>query len=72
MTEGRRHPEDRDDDPRSDLEQAVQSRADEAKRHADQGGDSPLNDAGSEDGVGGTAGVNKAQDAPSGSPTGDG
>ena len=71
MTEGRCHPEDRDDDPRSDLEQVVQSRADEA-RQASQNGDSPLNDAGSDDGVGGTAGVNKAQDAPAGSPTGDG
>lgn len=72
MIEGRRHPEDRDDDPRSDIEQIVQSRADEARRHAEHSGDSPLEDAGSEDGVGGTAGVNKAQDAPAGSPTGEG
>lgn len=51
-----------DPDPRSDLQQAVESRADAAK--AAQGGDttSPLAPAGAEDGVGGTAGEVKNQD----------
>ncbi|RHW17044.1 hypothetical protein D1610_13045 [Sphingomonas gilva] len=69
---GRRGPEDRDDDPRSDIQQVVESRKDDAERA--QGGDetSPLEDAGAEDGVGGTAGVVKNQDVAPGSPTGDG
>lgn len=51
-----------DRDPRSDLQQAVESRADAAK--AAQGGDttSPLAPAGAEDGVGGTGGEVKNQD----------
>jgi hypothetical protein len=44
---------------RSDLEQVVDSRADEA---ASAGDTSPLEPAGAEDGVGGTAGVVKNQD----------
>lgn len=50
------------DDPRSDLEQAVQSRSDEAA--AAQGGDkeSPLAPNGVPDGVSGTAGEVKNQD----------
>ena len=72
MTEGRRAPEDRDDDPRSDIEQVVESRKDEAER-ADGGEDSsPLEDAGAEDGAGGAAGVVKNQDVAPGSPTGSG
>jgi hypothetical protein len=52
----------REDDPRSDLEQAVQSRSDEAD--AAGGGDrtSILDGAGEEDGVSGTAGEVKNQD----------
>jgi hypothetical protein len=50
-------------DPRSDLEQAVQSRADEADA-ANGGGDtSPLEPTGVADGVGGTAGEVKNQDS---------
>ena len=51
-----------EDDPRSDLEQVVQSRADEAA--AAGGGDdtSPLEPTGVEDGVSGTAGEVKNQD----------
>lgn len=68
---GRRGPEDRDDDSRSDIQQVVESRKDEAEA---AGGDttSNLEDAGAEDGVGGTAGVVKNQDVAPGSPTGDG
>jgi hypothetical protein len=53
---------DREDDPRSDLEQIVESRADEAK--AANGGetDSALEPTGIYDGVGGTAGEVKNQD----------
>lgn len=52
----------RRDDPRSDLEQAVQSRSDEAD--AAGGGDtsSPLAPTGVDDGVSGTAGEVKNQD----------
>jgi hypothetical protein len=49
-------------DPRSDIEQAVQSRSDEAD--AAEGGDdtSPLEPTGIPDGVSGTAGEVKNQD----------
>jgi hypothetical protein len=50
------------EDPRSDIQQAVESRADAAEA-ADGGGDtSPLEPAGVYDGVGGTAGEVKNQD----------
>lgn len=52
----------RDDDPRSDIEQAVQSRADEADAAGGGGTTSPLEPAGVEDGVSGTAGEVKNQD----------
>jgi hypothetical protein len=48
-----------DDQNRSDLEQLVESRAGDA---AKAGKPSPLEPAGAEDGVGGTAGVVKNQD----------
>lgn len=51
------------DDPRSDLQQTVEARADELKKHP-ANGTSPLESAGTEDGVGGTAGVVKNQDQP--------
>jgi hypothetical protein len=51
-----------EDDPRSDLKQAVQSRADEAKA-AGGGAVQPARDpAGMDDGVSGTAGEVKNQD----------
>ncbi|NIJ18890.1 hypothetical protein FHS95_000559 [Sphingomonas naasensis] len=50
------------DDPRSDLEQAVQSRADEADAAGGGGTESPLEPTGIPDGVGGTAGEVKNQD----------
>ena len=50
------------DDPRSDLEQAVQSRSDEAEAAGGGGNDSPLAPTGVADGVGGTAGEVKNQD----------
>ena len=53
---------DREDDPRSDIEQAVESRADEAAA-AGGGSNQPfLGGAGEEDGVSGTAGAVKNQD----------
>ncbi len=53
---------DEPDDPRSDIEQAVQSRADEAKA-AGGGVVQPARDpAGIDDGVSGTAGEVKNQD----------
>ncbi|MBC3942667.1 hypothetical protein [Sphingomonas albertensis] len=55
-------PEDRDEDPRSDIEQAVESRSDAVERG--EGGDEPetFTDTGLPDGVGGTGGVVKNQD----------
>ncbi|WP_188055683.1 hypothetical protein [Sphingosinithalassobacter sp. CS137] len=55
-------PERTDDDSRSDLKQAVESRSDAAD--AANGGDdgSPLEPTGVDDGVSGTAGVVKNQD----------
>ncbi|MGU3390897.1 hypothetical protein [Sphingomonas sp. M1A8_2b] len=55
-------PEDRDDDTRSDIEQAVESRSDAVERG--DGGDEPetFTDTGLHDGVGGTGGVVKNQD----------
>ena len=50
-------------DPRSDLEQIVEARADAVKRGEGGSGHSPLEDAGASDGVGGTAGDVKNQDA---------
>ncbi|WHU03259.1 MULTISPECIES: hypothetical protein [unclassified Sphingomonas] len=51
------------DDPRSDLQQIVEARADAVKRGEGGNGHSPLADAGASDGVGGTAGDVKNQDA---------
>lgn len=55
-------PEDRDEDTRSDIEQAVESRSDAVDRG--EGGDEPetFTDTGMPDGVGGTGGVVKSQD----------
>ena len=55
-------PEDRDEDTRSDIEQAVESRSDAVERG--EGGDEPetFTDTGMPDGVGGTGGVVKNQD----------
>jgi hypothetical protein len=49
-------------DPRSDLEQAVQSRSDEANAAGGGAKTSILDGAGQEDGVSGTAGEVKNQD----------
>jgi hypothetical protein len=56
-------PEDRDADTRSDIEQAVASRSDAVERG--DGGAEPgtFTDTGLPDGVGGTGGVIKNQDA---------
>ena len=56
-------PEDREDDTRSDIEQAVASRSDAVERG--DGGDEPetFTDSGMADGVGGTGGVTKNQDS---------
>ncbi|BCA61921.1 hypothetical protein HMP09_1155 [Sphingomonas sp. HMP9] len=56
-------PEDRDTDTRSDIEQAVASRSDAVERG--DGGAEPetFTDSGLPDGVGGTGGVTKNQDA---------
>lgn len=51
------------EDPRSDLQQIVEARADAVKRGEGGNGRSPLADAGASDGVGGTAGDVKNQDA---------
>lgn len=53
---------DADKDTRSDLEQAVDSRADEAKAAGGGGNSSPLEPTGVADGVSGTAGEVKNQD----------
>ncbi len=55
-------PEDRDEDTRSDIKQAVRSRSDAVERG--EGGDEPetFTDGGLPDGVGGTGGVVKNQD----------
>ncbi|RMB36279.1 hypothetical protein C8J47_1816 [Sphingomonas sp. PP-F2F-G114-C0414] len=55
-------PDDRDEDTRSDIEQAVESRSDAVERG--EGGDEPetFTDSGLHDGVGGTGGVVKNQD----------
>ena len=50
-----------EDDPRSDLEQAVQSRADEAKAAGGGNGLPARESAGMDDGVSGTAGEVKNQ-----------
>lgn len=50
------------DDPRSDIEQAVQSRADEADAAGGGGDSSPLEPTGVPDGVSGTAGEVKNRD----------
>ena len=49
-------------DPRSDLEQAVESRTDEAETAGGGSPDSPLEPTGVADGVSGTAGEVKYQD----------
>jgi len=56
-------PEDREDDTRSDIEQAVASRSDAVERG--DGGDEPetFTDSGMADGVGGTGGLTKNQDS---------
>ncbi|AQR72498.1 hypothetical protein [Sphingomonas sp. LM7] len=51
-----------DKDPRSDLEQAVESRADEADGAGGGADSSPLEPTGVPDGVAGTAGEVKNQD----------
>lgn len=51
------------EDARSDLEQVVEARADAVKRGDGGSGRSPLEDPGASDGVGGTAGDVKNQDA---------
>lgn len=55
-------PEGRDEDARSDIEQAVESRSDAVDRG--EGGEEPetFTDTGMPDGVGGTGGVVKNQD----------
>jgi hypothetical protein len=55
-------PEGRDEDTRSDIEQAVESRSDAVDRG--EGGEEPetFTDSGMPDGVGGTGGVVKNQD----------
>ena len=58
------HPDsapDADNDRRSDIEQAVQARADDVERHGFDT-DSPLEPTGVPDGVAGTGGVTKNQD----------
>ncbi|WP_404333416.1 hypothetical protein AB2M62_10125 [Sphingomonas sp. MMS12-HWE2-04] len=50
------------DDPRSDIQQAVESRADEAKAFKGDGSTSAQESTGVLDGVGGTAGEVKNQD----------
>lgn len=64
MSDSNRDPEiDRqEDDPRSDLEQAVQSRRDAAEAADGGAATSPLEPTGIPDGVGGTAGEVKNQD----------
>ena len=52
----------RDDDPRSDLEQAVQSRSDEADAAGGGAATSVGNRIGDEDGVSGSRGDVKSQD----------
>lgn len=69
---GHRGPEDQRDDPRSDIQQVVESRKDEAERASGGGKTSPLEDSGAEDGVGGTAGITKNQDIAPSSSTGNG
>ena len=56
-------PEDRDEDTRSDIEQAVASRSDAVERG--DGGEEPgtFTETGMPDGVGGTGGVVKNQDS---------
>jgi len=49
-------------DPRSDLEQAVESRSDAVERGEGGDDESPLEPTGVHDGVGGTAGEVKNQD----------
>jgi hypothetical protein len=63
MTDTNRDPQTgRDDDPRSDIEQAVQSRSDEADAAGGGEPTSPLEPTGTYDGVSGTAGEVKNQD----------
>jgi len=52
----------RNEDSRSDIEQAVQSRSDEADAAKGGAATSPLEPTGVADGVGGTAGEVKNQD----------
>ena len=54
--------DDRDEDPRPDIQQAVESRADEAKAHGGGDASSPLDPTGVYDGVSGSAGEVKNQD----------
>lgn len=51
-----------EDDPRPDIQQAVESRSDEADRAGGGGKTSPLEPTGVPDGVSGTAGEVKNQD----------
>ena len=53
---------DNDDDPRSDLQQVVEARADALKR-GEGGKRTTLDDPGVPDGVGGTGGLVKNQDS---------
>ncbi|MDP5277890.1 hypothetical protein Q9Q95_03040 [Sphingomonas sp. DG1-23] len=59
---GLRGATEREDDPRPDIEQAVESRADEADAAGGGGNSSPLESTGVADGVSGTAGEVKNQD----------
>jgi hypothetical protein len=59
---GLRGPITGEDDPRSDVEQTVESRADEADAASGGADTSPLEPAGVADGVSGTAGEVKNQD----------
>ncbi|HVJ03722.1 MAG TPA: hypothetical protein VM662_16205 [Sphingomonas sp.] len=53
---------DEEEDPRPDIQQAVESRSDEADRAGGGGKTSPLEPTGVPDGVSGTAGEVKNQD----------
>ncbi|MFS2109134.1 hypothetical protein ACCC88_05585 [Sphingomonas sp. Sphisp140] len=55
--------DDKREDPRSDLQQIAEARADAVKRGEGGSGHSPLEDPGASDGVGGTAGDVKNQDS---------
>ena len=65
MTDRDPHPDselEADNDRRSDIEQAVQARADDVERFGASDDDTALEPSGVEDGVAGTGGVTKNQD----------